>query len=254
MSACSRDGIQLNDNEDLKESLYMKGDIEVKMKNMKTLSRGICILGTTVFFLTACTGNEAVKDNPVDLNADIESSAVEATDDTDAGTDLNEVISGIEGVWATAHIPQDIRIFGKGTSGDGVEESYNAVIDPDTGDVKGYQAVGTRTISSVERTSDSTGEYYKIFMSEVDVVYYWYPDRPDDLEYHWGADGYSASDSLIRQTGASLDDYDIIESGTVGNGMYELYYEFVSDPYKFAWDGVYYDRYVYDDVIFPAKG
>lgn len=253
MSACSRDGIQLNDNEDLKKSLYMKGDIEVKMKNMKTLNRGVCILGTTVFFLTACTGNEAVKDNPVDLNADIESSAAEATDDTDAGTDLNEVISGIEGVWATAHIPQDIRIFGKGTSGDGVEESYNAVIDPDTGDVKGYQAVGTRTISSVERTSDSTGEYYKIFMSEVDVVYYWYPDRPDDLEYHWGADGYSASDSLIRQTGASLDDYDIIESGTVGNGMYEQYYEFVSDPYKFAWDGVYYDRYVYDDLDYGWK-
>ena len=62
----------------------MKGDIEVKMKNMKTLNRGVCILGTTVFFLTACTGNEAVKDNPVDLNADIESSSAEATDATDA--------------------------------------------------------------------------------------------------------------------------------------------------------------------------
>ncbi|MCR5209774.1 MAG: hypothetical protein K6C99_06160 [Lachnospiraceae bacterium] len=221
----------------------------------RTVNRCICIFGASLLALTACGKKETENSEPVEVDLDLndEDKDVQAANAGEAAganseDDMSVVVTGIEGIWGTAHVPQDIRVFAEGE-----ESLYNAVIDPETGDVSGYQQVETRQIASVEKTSDSEGECYKIFMSEDDVIYYWYPDRPDDLEYHWEPDGYSASDSLIRQAGATMDDYKIVDTTSAGSDAYDLFYDFAVNPYEFEWDGLYHDRYVYDGVDYGWK-
>lgn len=175
----------------------------------------ITVVGIMALSLCAC-GKAADDKEPGSIKeektknfgADVELDPIKAIDDVDVpasdGGEEEDVLSEIEGLWSTVHQPADLHVF----AGD-QDQKYSVVLDENMEPTGEYTQGEVMMITSVEKVTDETGEYYKIFLDN-DTIYFWYPDRPDDLECHWEPDGYSASDSLMRQTG-SIKDYKIAE-------------------------------------------
>ncbi len=110
--------------------------------------------------------------------ATIATTTAKETEPPKTDTEVDKVLKSIEGSWTTAG---NSGIVTKTFKGDVVEDNGG----------------GSNKVTKVERFSNGDGEGYKISLNS-GTFYYLFDNDPDFLECHWDPDGYSMSDSLIR--------------------------------------------------------
>ena len=190
------------------------------------------VMGITAMSLVACAG-VATNDAPIEEKTEAAPDSTDAaiteenasdssdtvapdstektsveTSKTETGSEDDEkkILSQIEGIWMTPNVPGTLVEF-KGSE----KITYAPIIDDEGMNSKNeFKKAGTSNILSVEKASDEVGEYYLISVDDKNT-YRLYTDRTDDLECHIEPEGYSASGSLIRQTGTTISDYNIVE-------------------------------------------